>query len=392
MLWFLFLYAVLYAAFGVQSPFLPALLKDRGLTSIEIAVVLAGSTAVRILAGPLAAYFADIVQQHSRVLQVCVAAAALTGAGYVSVHGFAALLSVGLLQSAWLAPVVPLSDALATTSALASRKTRTGNQRFRYGWVRGAGSAAFICGTLLSGWTIQHSGLSVIVWVSGALLVAGCFAAFGVPPIPPDAASHISVVPSLTSDIRVLLRTRAFRYLVAVAALVEGSHALHDGFAVIRWQAAAISPVTASILWSESVAAEVVVFLLIGSRLIIRFGPARACALSASAGILRWTVLGITTSPIALALVEPLHGLTFALLHLACLQLIVQIVPVRLAATAQSIYGTLCIGLATAAFTLMSGVLYGKIGGESFFIMAGFCVIAVPLCRGLRVERPSTSI
>jgi len=46
------------------------------------------------------------------------------------------------------------------------------------------------------------------------------------------------------------------------------------------------------------------------------------------------------TSPVLLGLVQPLHGLTFALLHLACMRLIVQVVPVRLAATAQSIYGT----------------------------------------------------
>ena len=38
---------------------------------------------------------------------------------------------------------------------------------------------------------------------------------------------------------------------------------MHDAFAVIRWSAAGISPVTASLLWSESVAAEVLVFFVI---------------------------------------------------------------------------------------------------------------------------------
>lgn len=39
-----------------------------------------------------------------------------------------------------------------------------------------------------------------------------------------------------------------------------------------------------------------------------------------------------------LALVQPLHGFTFALLHLACMRLIAMIVPTRLAATAQASY------------------------------------------------------
>ena len=68
---------------------------------------------------------------------------------------------------------------------------------------------------------------------------------------------------------------------------------------------------------------------------------------------------------------QPLHGLTFALLHLACMRLIVQVVPVRLAATAQSIYGTMCIGLATALLTLASGLLYERMGGNAFLVMAG---------------------
>ncbi len=94
-----------------------------------------------------------------------------------------------------------------------------------------------------------------------------------------------------------------------------------------------------------------------------------------------------TTSTVFLGLVQPLHGMTFALLHLACMRLIVQVVPVRLAATAQSIYGTLCIGLATALLTLASGLLYERMGGSAFLVMAALCFLALPMCAGLRLSR-----
>ena len=45
-------YGLLYAAFGVQSPFLPALLREQGLHPEEIGIVLGASTAIRVLAGP----------------------------------------------------------------------------------------------------------------------------------------------------------------------------------------------------------------------------------------------------------------------------------------------------------------------------------------------------
>jgi hypothetical protein len=43
-------------------------------------------------------------------------------------------------------------------------------------------------------------------------------------------------------------------------------------------------------------------------------------------------------------MVEPLHRLTFALLHLACMRVIADTIPPRLAATALALYGTAGIG------------------------------------------------
>ena len=48
---FLALYGALYAAFGVQSPYLPSLLDSHGLPSEAIALVLAAGSAIRLAAG-----------------------------------------------------------------------------------------------------------------------------------------------------------------------------------------------------------------------------------------------------------------------------------------------------------------------------------------------------
>jgi len=69
-----------------------------------------------------------------------------------------------------------------------------------------------------------------------------------------------------------------------------------------------ISPGTSGILWSLSVAAEVVVFLLVGRPLIDRIGPAGAAMLSAGAGVVRWAVMAKTAWLPAVAAIEPFHG------------------------------------------------------------------------------------
>ena len=379
---FLAVYVLLYAAFGVQSPFLPALLQERGLHAGEIGIVLAASTAIRVLAGPMVGHTADRLREHTRTLWTCAFAAAVAGLGYVTIRGFGGLLTVGLVHAAMLAPIVPISDALATTAA---RESETGEgRRFEYGWLRASGSAAFVVGTLLSGWGADQAGLTSIIWISGALLVAGGGAALLLPGLRSSPAVLGRNRVSALRDSALLLQIAVFRRILLVAALIEGSHALNDTFAVIRWRAAGVSLPTVSVLWSESVLAEVLVFLLIGPTLIRHIGPGGACALAAGAGVIRWSVLACTTSPALLGLAQPLHGLTFALLHLACMRVIVLVVPLRLAATAQSIYGTLCIGLATALLTLASGALYERMGGLAFFVMAALCLLALPMCAGLR--------
>ena len=163
-----------------------------------------------------------------------------------------------------------------------------------------------------------------------------------------------------------------------------GSHALHDSFAVIYWNSAGIGSAMVSVLWSEQVIAEVVVFLLIGPALLRWIGPAWALTVSAAISAIRWGLMATSTDPYVLASIEPLHGATFALLHLAAMRVIAAVIPLRLAATAQAVYGTLGVGAAVAVVTFASGLLYEHLGGRGFWVMAALCVTAVPIAMRVR--------
>jgi PPP family 3-phenylpropionic acid transporter len=218
-----------------------------------------------------------------------------------------------------------------------------------------------------------------------ALLAAAACAAVLVPEQGRHAAAAVDKKSDRAGAFN-LLRVPVFRRLMLVSALVLGSHAMHDTFAVIRWRNAGVSPAIASLLWSESAAAEVVVFFFVGPVLVNCLSPAGAMALAAGAGVLPWVVISVTTDVTALALVQPLHGLTFAALHLACMRLIAAIVPQYLAATAQAMYA-LAAGATTALLTLTSGALYAHLGAQGFLVMALLSAAAVPLTWRLRSVR-----
>jgi PPP family 3-phenylpropionic acid transporter len=386
---FLTTYVLLYGAFGMQSPFVPVLLRERGLQAQDIGLVLAAAMVVRVLAGPVVAHAGDRLRRHTLILCGCALLAALASISYLLTHRLAGLFCVALLHAAMLGPIAPITDALAATAAQASR-LGTG-RRFDYGWLRAAGSGSFALGALVSGWRADAAGLPASMWTSGALLVLGGAVALLLPNLPLARRTPTRPRATMLRDGVLLLRLPVYRRMLVAAALIEGSHALHDSFSVILWRSAGIDFFTVSALWSESVFAEVVVFLLIGPWLVRRVGLSGSMALAAAAGVLRWTVASFTTSVGLLACIQPLHGLTFALFHLAAIQLIVEVAPVRLAATAQAIYGTLCIGLAIALLTFASGLLYARAGGEAFLLMAALCLLALPICAGLRVHDEPTA-
>ena len=92
----------------------------------------------------------------------------------------------------------------------------------------------------------------------------------------------------------------------------------------------------------------------------------------------------LTLDLTAIALIQPLHGVTFALLHLACMRLLAICVPPQLAATAQALYGTVGVGAATAILIVVSGWLYSSLGAYAF---CGLCLAALPVAFSLPAER-----
>jgi PPP family 3-phenylpropionic acid transporter len=380
---FLALYAAMYAGFGTASPFWPRYFEARGLTPEELGVLFGLGNAARLIAGPVANRIADLLGALRITLAVCIGIAVAATLGLAAVQGLVLLLVVYLAQSAGLAPITALADALAARASVRE-------PGFEYGWVRGAASAAFVAGTLAAGQVLGVFELDAIIWMYVALL-AGAMAAAALVPESDTGAERAAdpVGQSVIGGLRELLGLPTFRRIVMIAALIYGSHAMHDTFSVIRWTVAGVSTAASSILWSEAVAAEVVVFVVVGPILLRRLGVAGAAALAAVAGIVRWVVEAETAVIWMLAFVQPLHGITFALLHLACMRVIASSVPAHLAATAQALYA-IGPGLATAGLVWVSGQLYGAYGPPGFLMMAGLCALSLPLVIGLR-ERPPPS-
>jgi PPP family 3-phenylpropionic acid transporter len=369
------LYATQFFAFGVILPFLPAVLAARGLDPAEIAVVLAVGSAVRLVAGPLGGRLADVLAAPRAVLALAAAVSTLAASGFLVAAGFGAMLVVHAALSIGMAPIVPLSDAATIASA------RDG--RFDYGRVRSAGSIAFILAALFAGQAVAAFGADAAV----VLVVAGCAATAGAALLLPQAAPRAAGGPRGFAAFRAPLRIPAFRRLLLVSALIQGSHAFYYAFGTLHWQAQGLGAGLIGALWAVGVVAEIALFLW-GRDVVARLGPLGLSLIAAGAGVVRWGATALTADPVLLVPLQILHAATFGAQHLATMQVLARVVPPAQAGTAQALHASLGAGLAMGVLTLASGPLFGAFGGGGYWAMAGLCALALPasvlLGRSLR--------
>jgi PPP family 3-phenylpropionic acid transporter len=127
-------------------------------------------------------WIADLWAIRRRVVSVCAVLASVCGLIYASLYHAAAILLAHVMLCMALAPLSPFADALALVASSGQAGGASG--RFEYGWVRGAGSAAFVAGSVLVGLIVTSTGYVIVFWLQAILLAAIPFLTRRVPEPP----------------------------------------------------------------------------------------------------------------------------------------------------------------------------------------------------------------
>ena len=353
-------YAAVFLAVGLFTPYWPLWLESRGLGPREIGVILALTTWAKVLASPVAAGIADRIGRRRPVMIVLSVCAAAVFCAYAAADTFAMAAVAAVALGLCFPPLMPVGENLAMLAARA--------RRFDYGRVRLWGALTFIAGAWGGGVFIDDGDPRAVpvMTVGAAILVALACAAL------PD----VRAAPSRGSftGIGTLLRRPPFLVFVATASLIQCSHAAYYAFATLHWHAAGLGTFAIGALWAWGVAAEVVLFAISG-RAVRRAGIVPLFALAAVAGVVRWTVIGVTSDPVALIVAQALHAATFGASHLAAMHFIQRTVPAAWSATAQGIYSGLATGATMALATMAAGALYAASPAVAFLAMAAMCAL-----------------
>ena len=377
-------YGALFLVAGAKLPYFPIWLDGRGLSTSDIALIVAAPLFVRIICTPMIGFAADAHgdRRLAVILLAWVALAAflaLTGA-----VGFWAILAITLLLSVATTSLMPLTETIAMS----------GVRRFGvdYGRMRLWGSISFIVASFFAGFAVERLGDAVVLWiliggavstVLGAHLLPGPVS-IGAPSAGVETSAATPSVKPVLADVLRLVSSPKFALFILAVGAIQAAHAVFYTFGVLHWRSQGISSGWAGVLWAIGVITEIGLFAF-SRRIGALLGSIGLIGIGALAGVLRWTLMAFDP-PLALLLpLQALHGLTYGATHIGAVHWMSERIPQAQAGTAQAIYAAVTHGIAMGAATIAAGSLYATWQGGAYLAMAA--VSGVGLIAALALHR-----
>lgn len=342
-------YAAYFAVLGVMLPFLGPFLRHRGVAAVGIGLITAAVSLSKLFYAPLVAGRVDRKGWRRGLLSVHAA---------VSVGAALAVLWISspwLLGAAFFAMGAGYGAVLPLVEAAIMERLR----RYTYGRLRVWGSVGFIAAAACAAAGVGRLGLELFPW---ALAVGLAVLTWTLRPFETHGA------PSHHRGGRGRLGGVVWGLLVLLT-VNQVLHGPYYAFFSIHLQEAGYRPGWISGLWSLGVLAELMAFLG-GGGLERRWGLRRLLGAALLLAPLRWALLALPPRPVLLAAAQFGHAASFALAHLAGIQLVQRAAPAGAERRAQAFYSGLTFGLGVVLGSALAGPLYACLGGRGSFAAA----------------------
>ena len=347
---FSLVYFSIFIVIGINAPFFPLWLSSKGFTERYIAIILAASVLTKLLANP---FFAGLGDKYgNRKIPML----------YLSFISIIILFSLNIFNSLYLiafmaitswalfAPLMPLTESLTTTAIK--------KYNFDYGNTRLWGSVSFIIIAFFGGLIIEQYGLKYvpILMTIGALFL---FLSIVIMPTIPSLPARRKF-----STYALLKNRNFFPFLLACGA-IQSSHGIYYGFSTIYWKSIGLSETIIGALWAEGVVFEIIL-LAYFYKFKNYTSPKIFIIIAGVMAIIRWTLMAYADTIFFIALIQILHAFTFGLTHLAAINFISEVMPVRAQAKSQALYSAISMGAFLAVSISVSGDLYRLFYDKSF--------------------------
>ena len=355
-----------FAFVGVFQPYFSLYLQSIAMSAGRIAVLMSLGQIIRLVAPMFWGWLADHAGQRVKIVVMSLGAALVSfSAVFLTQDFLGLLLSLTILHFFWSASL-PLVEAL-TLAHLTDHPER-------YGRIRLWGSVGFIFAVLGMGWLLDIVPITLLLWVSWALLLGTVFSALLLKEVV-SGAIHTA------SSLRVVLSQSKVVFLLVAGLFMIAAHGALYVFYSIHLVAHGYGKTMVGLLWTLGVVAEIIVFLLM-PRIAQWISLRHLLLLCFALAVLRFMLIGWQVdSLIWLLFAQCLHGATFGAHHGATMAALNRWFSSGQQARAQAIYGSVAYGVGGLTGGLLAGALWESAGSAITFgvsallALIGFCLV-----------------
>lgn len=368
-------YGGMFCYVGIVLPFWALWLARVGMTPGEIGFLMGLPSFLKAASSPFIAQLCDKTGMVRRPMLLLLALSTFFFSGYFFVTDFSFFVIVTILFSVTYFALMPLIESYAVRVC--------DKHNLQYGRVRSVGSIVFVIVSVGFGKYLDHFGYDNFLYFCIGSMVITFIAVFLLPREGRGPQKDRQTGTDDSSPLKFLLTDRSFIMFLVVLSLIQMSHGFIYVMGSYHWSAQGIDNGTIGVLWSIGVVAEILIFIF-GGRIVTRFRPMHMLVIIALFGGVRWMVLATTVSLPLLIIVQTFHGLTYGASHLVAMYYLSSRVPDKYFMTAQSLYSSVPMGLSIGVVMILSGPLYEMLGGRSYFVMAGLCLMVLFIARFVR--------
>jgi MFS transporter, PPP family, 3-phenylpropionic acid transporter len=351
-------------------PVLADFCKSRGLSEIQISLILSITPVMIFLVQPFYGMMADKFG-YKKTIIIASFLAAVSYLGYLYDAGFTWLIVVTIFMSLFYNTIQPVLDSLSLQLA-------SSNPKFSYGTLRIAGAAGWSFTSIITGQVIDAVNITAIFIISSIsmLLVFG-FAFL----LQNDSREKKGAEENSFKNVSDVIKNRSLIFLLICVFLVStGATTIWNFYSTYMKENGASASLVGYGLSLQGLC-ELPLFYF-SARIILRLGLRTTLVITVLATAIRLLLYSLIKNPVAALPVEVLHGFSWSLFWVVCVEYINKLVNKNWLATGQSLLYAAYYGIGAIAGNYWTGYLQKtsmKIA-EIFLLNAGIvAVVAVSI-------------
>jgi PPP family 3-phenylpropionic acid transporter len=317
------IYFLVFCCTGAWLPKLYDYCLYKGLSGPQSALILSITPIMMFAVQPLYGFFADKLGHKKTLLFSCLLAA-LSYLGFLLKLDFAGLIAVTITMSLFYNTIQPVLDSMALQIA-------KDNPKFSYGSLRFYGAAGFASTTIVTGQIIDAVDITAIFIVSAITMFLAFIFCFFL------KDEKQAIVENITyTNVWGVIKNRSLLFLLLCVFLVSvGATTIWNFYSAYLKDNGANDSLVGYGLSFQGLC-ELPIFYF-SARIILRFGLKTTLIITVLATVIRMLLYHFIKTPIATLPVELLHGFSWSLFWVVCVEYVNKLVNERWQATGQSL-------------------------------------------------------